>query len=326
MGWIYGSEALDCRDIDSSSHRSMNAAVKAKLRARLGRCSGGADLQELRGRTAVITGGGGGIGRSLAFTFAKEGMNIVVSDVDLDAATVVVDEVKALGVRSLAVKTDVSNKESVDELADVAYREMGSVHVLCNNAGVVTMKLAQDMSEDDWDWVIGVNLWGTIHGVEAFVPRMAAAGEGGHVVNTASIAGLVPEAIPGIISYTTSKHGVVGLSESLRFDLAGKGIGVTVLCPGGVRTRIGEAGRNRPERFGGPEAPMLPAAAAPPPAQAPPVPTTMDPDDLAAMVLAAVRNDEMYVLSHADTRESVETRFGGLLDAFDAFAAREGSG
>jgi NAD(P)-dependent dehydrogenase (short-subunit alcohol dehydrogenase family) len=269
-------------------------------------------VQELRDRVAVVTGGGGGIGRALALAFADEGMDVVLSDVDLSAAQTVADEVKGRGVRSLSVQTDVSDRAAVERLAEATYREMGGTHVLCNNAGVVTMRLAQDMSEADWDWVLGVNLYGVIHGIEAFLPRMLAANEGGHIVNTSSIAGLVPAAIPGIASYTTAKYGVVGLSESLALDLADKGIGVSVMCPGGVRSRIGEAGRNRPAEYGGPEAPS------PVPGDVVPQ-ETIEPEQLAAQIVRAIRANELYVLSHPETQPAVEARFAALLAAFDAF-------
>ncbi len=272
-------------------------------------------MEEFRGRVAVVTGGGGGIGKAMALAFAEHGMNVVIADVDMDAAVTVVAQVEAKGVRAITVKTDVSDRASVQELADTTKREFGGTHVLCNNAGVVTFKFAQDMTEQDWDWVLGVNLYGVIHGIEAFLPGMVTAGEGGHIVNTASIAGLVPAATPGIIAYTTAKYGVVGLSEALRIDLAEHNIGVSVVCPGGVRSRIGEAGRNRPEQFGGPEvSAMLPGDGG--------LPQTMiEPEDLAARILKAVKNDELYVLSHPETQPALEARFAGLLEAFDAIPA-----
>ena len=271
-------------------------------------------MQEFRGRTAVVTGGGGGIGKAMALAFAAEGMNVVISDVDMEAAAAAVAEVEAKGVRAIAVKTDVSDRASVQELADATQREFGATHVLCNNAGVVTFKFAQDMTEADWDWVLGVDLYGVIYGIQAFLPGMVAAGEGGHIVNTASIAGLVPAATPGIASYTTAKYGVVGISEALRLDLAEHNIGVSVVCPGGVRSRIVEAGRNRPEEFGGPEpVSMLEGEGVPQ--------TMIEPEDLAALILKAVKNDEPYVLSHPETQPAVEARFAGLMAAFDAIPA-----
>ncbi len=277
-------------------------------------------MEEFRGRAAVVTGGGGGIGKAMALAFADEEMNIVIADVDMDAAGTAVAEVEAKGVRAIAVKTDVSDRASVQELADTTKREFGGTHVLCNNAGVVTFKFAQDMTEQDWDWILGVDLYGVIHGIEAFLPGMVAAGEGGHIVNTASIAGLVPAATPGIIAYTTAKYGVVGLSEALRLDLAEHDIGVSVVCPGGVRSRIVDAGRNRPEALGGPEvSAMLPGDGV---RQGDSVPQTMiEPEDLAARILKAVKNDELYVLSHPETQPAVEARFAGLLEAFDAIPA-----
>ena len=269
-------------------------------------------MEEFRGRTAVVTGGGGGIGKAMAVAFAREGMNVVIGEIDMDAAAEAVAAVEAHGVKALAVENDVSSRASMQTLADATNDAFGGCHVLCNNAGVVTFKLAQDMSEDDWDWVLGVDLYGVIYGIQAFLPGMVAAGEGGHIVNTASIAGLVAAATPGISSYTTAKYGVVGISEALALDLAPHNIGVSVICPGGVRSRIVEAGRNRPEEYGGPEAPireMLPGESVPQ--------EVIEPEDLAQQVLRAVRENHLYIVSHPETQPAVEARFQAILDAYD---------
>ncbi len=273
-------------------------------------------MEEFRGRTAVITGGGGGIGKAMAVAFAQEGMNVVIGEIDMNAAAAAVAEVESHGVKAIAVENDVSSRASMQALADATYEAFGGCHVLCNNAGVVTFKLAQDMTEDDWDWVLGVDLYGVIYGIQAFLPGMVAAGEGGHIVNTASIAGLVPAATPGISSYTTAKYGVVGISEALSLDLAEHNIGVSVVCPGGVRSRIVEAGRNRPEEYGGPEAPiraMLPGESVP---QA-----MIEPADLAQRILRAIRENHLYVVSHPETQPAVEARFAAILDAYNAIPA-----
>ena len=272
-------------------------------------------MEEFRGRTAVITGGGGGIGRALAVAFAREGMNVVIGEVDMDAAAGTVAAVAAVeehGVRAIAVQNDVSDRASMQALADATHDAFGGCHVLCNNAGVVTFKLAQDMTEDDWDWVVGVDLYGVIYGIQAFLPGMVAAGEGGHIVNTSSIAGLVAPATPGISSYSTAKYGVVGISEALALDLEPHNIGVSVICPGGVRSRIVEAGRNRPDEFGGPEDPireMLPGESVPQ--------EMLEPEDLAQKVLNAIRGNHLYVVSHPETQPAVEARFQRILDAYD---------
>lgn len=265
-------------------------------------------MNEFRGRTAVVTGGAGGIGRALALTFAGEGMNVVVADVERETAAGTVGEAEALGVRAIAVETDVADRASVARLADRAFDEFGGVHVLCNNAGVVTFSPIHELDEADWDWVIGVNLLGALYGVQAFLKRMVAQGEPGHIVNTASIAGLVSH--PGIASYNVSKFGVVALTESLRLDLAETQVSATTLCPGGVRTRIMESERNRPEALGGPGDFTERAGTQ--------APDPIDPMEVGARVLAAIRADAPYVVTHKEQRAMVEGRFAPILAAFDA--------
>src|SRR5207247_143348 len=191
-----------------------------------------------------VTGGGSGIGRGLALAFAREGARVVLADVDESAMDGVAREARGLGVEALAVRTDVSELVSVQALAERAWQAFGGVHVLCNNAGVALWGGLERATHRDWQWAMGVNLWGVIHGVETFVPRMIAAGEPGHVVNTASMAGLI--ASQGLGVYNTTKYAVVGLSETLAKDLKPYRIGVSVLCPMGVATQIRESARNRP--------------------------------------------------------------------------------
>src|SRR5881394_1124778 len=207
-----------------------------------GRRSGG--RVELRGRTAVVTGGASGIGRALIQRFAREGANVVVADLDEPGMAAVAGEAQALGVKALAVRTDVADLAQVQALAARAFEAFGAVHVLCNNAGVAMWGGLESATHHDWQWVLGVNLWGVIHGVEAFVPRMVAQKQPGHVVNTASMAGLI--ASQGLGVYNTSKYAVVGLSETLQKDLRPYNIGVSVLCPLGVSTRIRASERTRP--------------------------------------------------------------------------------
>ena len=199
---------------------------------------------ELRGRTAVVTGGASGIGRALIQRFAREGANVVVADLDDAGMAAVAGEAQALGVKALAVRTDVADLAQVQALAARAFEAFGAVHVLCNNAGVAMWGGLESATHRDWQWVLGVNLWGVIHGVEAFVPRMIARGEPAHIVNTASMAGLI--ASKGLGVYNTSKYAVVGLSETLAKDLKPYRIGVSVLCPLGVQTQIRQSERNRP--------------------------------------------------------------------------------
>ena len=200
-------------------------------------------MDELRGKTAVITGAASGMGRAFAERFATAGMNIVLADVEaprLDEATAAV---RALGVEAIGVPTDVSDAEAVDRLRDAALERFGRVNLLCNNAGV-SGSLMGDIRLADWRWVIGVNLWGVINGHHAFLPHLVEHGDA-HIVNTASMAGHWP----GHSAYTASKWAVVALTEGLFHQLRGQGstVGVSCLCPGWVATDIGASDRNRPE-------------------------------------------------------------------------------
>jgi NAD(P)-dependent dehydrogenase (short-subunit alcohol dehydrogenase family) len=253
---------------------------------------------DLRGKTAVVTGGASGIGRALTLRFARDGANVVVADLDTTGMEAVAAEARGLGVKALTVRTDVSELAQVEALAARAFEAFGAVHVLCNNAGVAAWGGLESASHHDWQWVLGVNLWGVIHGVEAFVPRMIARGEPGHIVNTASMAGLV--ASKGLGVYNTSKYAVVGLSETLAKDLKPYRIGVSVLCPMGVHTRIRDSERNRPaalrnQRAGGGE-----------PVE--PIGRYLAPDTVADMVLAAIRSNEMYVITHDEAMEPLRRR------------------
>jgi len=253
-------------------------------------------------RVAVVTGGASGIGRALVDVFAREGMRVVVADVDDAGLTEAVASVEARGGRAIAVRTDVSDRTQVQALARRAWDTFGGVHVLCNNAGVVVHGGLERASHRDWQWVLGVNLWGVIHGVEAFVPGMIAGGQPGHVVNTASMAGLV--ATRGLGVYNTSKYAVVGLSETLAKDLAPHRIGVSVLCPMGVATRIRAAARNRP-----------PALRNEVEAEDEPVELmggTLAPPVVAEMVLEAIRENRLYVITHAEGLEPLRRRLARM--------------
>ena len=257
---------------------------------------------ELRGRTAVVTGGASGIGRALILRFARDGANVVVADVDEPGMASVAGEAQALGVKAIAVRTDVSDLGQVQALAARAFDTFGTVHVLCNNAGVAAWGGIESATHRDWQWVLGVNLWGVIHGVEAFVPRMIARGEPGHIVNTASMAGLI--ASKGLGVYNTSKYAVVGLSETLAKDLRPYRIGVSVLCPLGVQTRIRDSERNRPAALRNERAePVTPVEL---------IGRSLAPDAVADMVLAAIRANELYVITHDESLEPLRRRFERL--------------
>ena len=276
-------------------------------------------MQELRDRVAVITGAGSGIGRALALACADEGMRVVAADIEADAAEQTAAAVRGRGVEGLAVPTNVADRAAVERLAEQAYARFGAVHLLCNNAGVLVYKPLPETTDADWQWVLSVNLFGVINGIQAFMPRLLAQGGEAHIVNTASIVGLAAYPGVGLGAYTTSKFAIVGLSESLRDDLAPHGIGVSVLCPGPVRTQISTSARNRPPELGGGEPPPRPAQTRVAGTAA------MEPEEVARKVLRAVRANQFYIITHPDTRTRglVEEHIRRLLAAFDAAAAEQ---
>jgi NAD(P)-dependent dehydrogenase (short-subunit alcohol dehydrogenase family) len=262
-------------------------------------------MTELGGGVAVVTGGASGIGRAMAERFARERAKVVVADIDARALAAVVDSIKARGGEALGVPTDVTDLSSVQALAAAAFEAFGKVSVLCNNAGVATWGGLESATHRDWQWVLGVNLWGVIHGVEAFVPRMIASKEPGHIVNTASMAGLV--ATRGLGVYNTSKYAVVGLSETLAKDLRPYQIGVSVLCPMGVATQIRESARNRPADLTN----DAPSAVEPVELMG----RTLAPAVVAEMVLSAIRANRLYVITHEEGLEALRRRHERLEQA-----------
>jgi NAD(P)-dependent dehydrogenase (short-subunit alcohol dehydrogenase family) len=269
-------------------------------------------MRQLEGKTAVVTGAASGIGLGLARTLAREGMAIVLCDIRSDRLDAALADVERLGARALAVPTDVSDRAAVEQAAKRAVEAFGAVHVVCNNAGVTMHgKSVADMAPAEWDWVIGVNLYGVIHGVQTFLPLIRAHGGEGHIVNTASIAGFVvnPERRSG--AYATTKYAIVALSESLHADLADTPIGVSVLAPAAVNTEIYRSGDNRPQRFGGPYA--LPGND--------PLHEELKhglhPDVVGGRVVQAIRNRELFVFTHMQTRDWLDRRHQRIRDAFD---------
>jgi len=262
-------------------------------------------MTELGGGVAVVTGGASGIGRAMAERFAGERAKVVVADIDARALAAVVDSIKARGGEALGVPTDVTDLSSVQALAAAAFEAFGKVSVLCNNAGVALWGGLESATHRDWQWVLGVNLWGVIHGVEAFVPRMIASKEPGHIVNTASMAGLV--ATRGLGVYNTSKYAVVGLSETLAKDLRPYQIGVSVLCPMGVATQIRESARNRPADLTN----DAPSAVEPVALMG----RTLAPAVVAEMVLSAIRANRLYVITHEEGLEALRRRHERLEQA-----------
>src|SRR5215475_13853067 len=257
-------------------------------------------MENLKGKTAVVSGGASGIGRALCLAFAGEGAHVVVADVDEAGMAETAAGIRKAGTKALTVKTDVTKLASVQTLAERAWSEMGAVHVVCNNAGVAIHGGLESATHRDWEWVLGVNLWGVIHGVEAFVPRMIAQNAGGHVVNTASMAGLI--ASEGLGVYNTTKYAVVGLSETLQKDLRRHDIGVSVLCPMGVTTQIRQSARNRPAALrntGGPDSG----------GEVELIGRYLSPEHVAGRVLRAVLDNRLYVITHPEGLEPLRRRF-----------------
>ena len=265
-------------------------------------------MKEFKGKTAVVTGAASGIGRSLSKAFALRGANVVMADIEANSLASAREEVAALGGEAIDVPTDVTQEDHVFALADTAWDRFGNVHVVCNNAGVLIRGNTLDAERKDWEWILAVNLWGVIHGVRAFVPRMRGSGEDGHIVNTASEAGHF--AGDGYGVYNTSKFAVVGLTESLARDLRGTRIGVSMLCPGQVETGI-FTNTNRPADFRKEvgDLPMDRRVAE----------NVMEPDDVAAKVIFGIETGSLYVFSHEDeARLLISKRTDRLLRAVHA--------
>lgn len=245
-------------------------------------------------RVAVITGAASGIGLALAERAADESMVVVMADVEAGALERAAETIRARGITVMAQQLDVTNEDAVNSLASKVYADFGAVHLLCNNAGVLNRELpAWEHSIADWQWVLNVNLWGVIHGVRAFVPRMLAGGDEGHIVNTASMAGLITGGI-GTAVYDASKHAVLSFTESLYRDLAVRTckVSASVLCPGAVTTNIFTAERNRP-------ADLAPASGAAPESRVTTAfpASSFAPAEVAGQVFDAVREKRFYILA-----------------------------
>jgi NAD(P)-dependent dehydrogenase (short-subunit alcohol dehydrogenase family) len=272
-------------------------------------------MREFNRKVAVVTGAASGIGRALAECSAAEGMRVVLADVEPAALDRAATELRAAGAEVLAVVTDVAKAGDIEALAQQTLETFGAVHLLCNNAGVGAGTTVWESSLADWEWVLGVNLWGVIHGVRTFVPIMLAQGDECHVVNTASIAGLI--AGPGLGVYKVTKHAVVTLSETLHYELAMRGaqIGVSVLCPEWVNTRIMEAARNRPPALqNDPAAEQVsPELLAAWQYMTEAIQSGMSPAQVAECVFTAIREQQLYILTHPATKALVRSRMESIL-------------
>lgn len=266
-----------------------------------------------QGQSAYISGAGSGIGRGLSLEFARRGVAVGVCDIREEDAAETVRLIEAEGGRAKAVAVDVSDQASVDAAADAIASAFGPVSIVCNNAGIAMHGTPlQNIELEDWDWVIGVNIYGVIHGIRTFVPRLLEAGRPAHIVNTASIGGFQvnPDFFTG--AYSTTKYAVVALSEALRNELAGTSVGVSVLAPAAVDTGIHLSERSRPDRLGGPcvkpENHFMGEL----------IKDGAKPAEIAARVAGAIEAGEFYIFTHPETREWIERRFDGIMDAFEA--------
>ena len=264
---------------------------------------------DLEGKVAVVTGGASGIGRGIAEALKNQGVELVIADIEDGALQRTAKELGATG-----IQTDVSSADSVGALATEVVERFGTAHVLVNNAGIGPMGRIADLTLDDWKWMVGVNLWGVIHGIHAFLPILKSNEEGGHIVNTSSMAGLV--GMPGLGSYTLTKYGVLGLTEVLAKELEedGSKVGATVLCPGTIHTNIGTSSRNRPDGNAGglhdvdisQEGSEVDMSGV----------RWMIPIEVGTIVVDCIKSGELYALTHPDWWDMVEPRFVAIASAF----------
>ena len=267
-------------------------------------------MKEVAGKVAFITGGGSGVGIGMARVFAAAGMKVVVADVRQDHLDDALRQLKAAGREAHGIRLDVSDRKAVERAADETVRVFGKVHLVCNNAGVSLFGPMDQATYEDWDWMMGVNFNGVVNGVMSFVPKIKAHGEGGHIVNTASMAGIIVG--PGMGIYSASKFAVRGLTESLRYDLAPHNIGVSVLCPGFVRSNIHEAVLSRPQALARSgykvteeDIKRLDNVLS----------VGMAPDEVAERVLRGIRRNQLYLFTHAEFRDELKGMFDEMLAA-----------
>jgi NAD(P)-dependent dehydrogenase (short-subunit alcohol dehydrogenase family) len=279
-------------------------------------------MERFKDRVAVVTGAASGIGLALAQRFAAEGMKVVMADVETSALEAAAATVRATAPAVLAVRTDVARAEDVDRLAGETYATFGAAHVVCNNAGVAVIGAVHEQTLADWQWVLGVNLWGVIHGVHAFLPRMLGGGDEGHFVNTASMAGLTTA--PFMSIYDVTKHGVVALSESLykELELSGAPIGVSVVCPGLINTGIMRSSRNRPPELAD-EGKAGPAAQAFAQGLADRLVGGYPPSEVADQVVRGIRDRRFYIVpAQAEVRQWATVRAQDIIELRNPTARR----
>lgn len=270
-------------------------------------------MQDVAGKVVFVTGGASGLGLAMAEAFAGAGAKIVITDVDADALTAVEARFAGRNVPVLAIELDVTDRDAFSAAAQRAVDTFGAIHVLCNNAGVYRGGRLDAVTYEDWDWVMGVNVGGVVNGLQSVLPHIKAAGEG-HVVNTASMAGVV--GIAGLGVYNASKFAVVGMSEALRADLADSGVGVSVLCPGMVRTRILESERNRPDALVGDSDEAEAAARAQSEVMHMGMEAGIDPEEVGQIVVDGVRDDRFWLFTHPELKNAAVARGEEMLANF----------
>jgi NAD(P)-dependent dehydrogenase (short-subunit alcohol dehydrogenase family) len=275
-------------------------------------------MKDVAGKKAFITGGASGLGLAMSRSFAGAGMKVAIADIEDAALESASAEFADINAEVITMKVDVTDRESMSDARAQTLDAFGKVHVVCNNAGVALNGNIADMTYKDWDWVMKVDLDGVINGLVTFVNDIKSHGEGGHFVNTASIAGQY--GMPGLGIYCAAKFAVVGMSETMRHDLAEDNIGVSVLCPGLVATGIGASERNRPDEYGGSTTPSMNSSIASGAQQAPPespLADVMDPSTIGDMVLHSILNEQFYILSHKVFQAPLDKRAAEISASFD---------
>jgi NAD(P)-dependent dehydrogenase (short-subunit alcohol dehydrogenase family) len=270
-------------------------------------------MRDIKGKTAIVTGAASGIGLGIAKALAHAGANIVLADLRPDPLEAARQQIETIGVRAIGVTVDVSDPDSVAAAGKVALEAFGALHIAVNNAGVAMHGTPlENVKLEEWEWVIGVNVMGVINGIRTFVPMIRSHGQGGHVVNTGSMSSLFVREGRNQGAYAMTKYAVLALSEALEQELAGSGIGVSILCPGGVTTSIFDSAATRPDRFGGsyrrPEQEALKRAFAS---------SALAPEVVGRRVLRGIQDNEFHILTHTGERDVVLARLDRIRAAFD---------